>query len=61
MPAQVPLTLLQIRVPQGARERARDFFRTAEEEGEEMIRLPWRGQCGRAAAGCARATAALRC
>jgi hypothetical protein len=29
---------------------------------EEIIRLPWRGQCGRAAAGCcARAAAALRC
>jgi hypothetical protein len=26
-----------------------------------FIRLPWLGQCGRAAAGCARAAAALRC
>jgi hypothetical protein len=26
-----------------------------------MIRLPWRGQCGRAGAGCACAAAALRC
>jgi hypothetical protein len=32
-----------------------------EEEGEEFIRLPWRGQRGRAAAGCARIAAALRC
>jgi hypothetical protein len=31
------------------------------EEGEEMIHLPWRGQCGRAAAGCACAAAALHC
>jgi hypothetical protein len=29
-------------------------------EEEELIRLPWRGQCGRAAAGCARIAAALR-
>jgi hypothetical protein len=28
---------------------------------EEITPLPWRGQCGRAAAGCARAAAALRC
>jgi hypothetical protein len=26
-----------------------------------LIRLPWLGQCGRAADGCARAAAALRC
>jgi hypothetical protein len=26
-----------------------------------FIRLPWLGQCGRAAAGCARVAAALRC
>jgi hypothetical protein len=32
-----------------------------EEEEEKCQRLPWRGQCGRAAAGCARAAAALRC
>jgi hypothetical protein len=28
---------------------------------EEITHLPWRGQCGRAASGCARAPAALRC
>jgi hypothetical protein len=31
------------------------------ERKKEHIRLPWRGQCGRAAAGCAHAAAALRC
>jgi hypothetical protein len=30
-----------------------------EEEEEEIIRLPWRGQCGRAAAGSA--ALSLRC
>jgi hypothetical protein len=30
---------------------------SSEEEEEEIIRLPWRGLCGRAAAGCARAAA----
>jgi hypothetical protein len=32
-----------------------------EEEEEEFNRLPWLGQCGRAAAGCACTAAALRC
>jgi hypothetical protein len=32
-----------------------------EEEEEEIIRLPWRGQCGRAAAARARALCLLRC
>jgi hypothetical protein len=41
--------------------RAKIIRKLSEEEEEEIIRLPWRGQCGRAAAGCARAAAALRC
>jgi hypothetical protein len=32
-----------------------------EKEAEELIRLPWLGQSGRAAAGCACTAAALRC
>ena len=32
-----------------------------EEEEEEINRLPWLGQSGRAAAGCACTAAALRC
>jgi hypothetical protein len=32
-----------------------------EEEEEEINRLPWLGQSGRAAAGCACIAAALRC
>ena len=32
-----------------------------EEEEEEFNRLPWLGQSGRAAAGCACTAAALRC
>jgi len=32
-----------------------------DKEEVEIIRLPRRGQCGRAAAGCARIAAALRC
>jgi hypothetical protein len=32
-----------------------------EEEEEEFNRLPWLGQGGRAAAGCACTAAALRC
>jgi hypothetical protein len=32
-----------------------------EEEEEEINRLPWLGQGGRAAAGCACTAAALRC
>jgi hypothetical protein len=30
-------------------------------KSKRIARLPWRGQYGRAAAGCARAAAALRC
>jgi hypothetical protein len=37
------------------------FIFGGEEEEEEFIRLPWLGQVGRAAAGCACTAAALRC
>jgi hypothetical protein len=35
--------------------------RQEEEEEEEINRLPWLGQSGRAAAGCACTAAVLRC
>jgi hypothetical protein len=41
-------------------ERGVVIFYFAKKEGK-IIRLPWQGQCDRAAAGCARAAAALRC
>jgi hypothetical protein len=37
------------------------FLGGEEEEGGEFNRLPWLGQSGRAAAGCACTAAALRC
>jgi hypothetical protein len=37
------------------------IFFLAKEEEEEFNRLPWLGQSGRAAAGCACTAAALRC
>jgi hypothetical protein len=40
-------------------ERLTFFFKTEEEGEEGIIRLPWRGQCGRAAAGSA--SLSLRC
>jgi hypothetical protein len=37
------------------------FFPAEKNEEEEFIRLPWLGQSGRAADGCACTAAALRC
>jgi hypothetical protein len=45
----------------GVRGRYLDWVHARSAQEEELIRLPWRGQCGRAAAGCARTAAALRC
>jgi hypothetical protein len=42
-----------------AGQRNPDAFKEEEEEEEEIIRLPWRGQCGRAVAGSA--ALSLRC
>ena len=39
----------------------RKQWENEEEEEEEFNRLPWLGQSGRAAAGCACTAAALRC
>jgi hypothetical protein len=51
--------LFQHQAEDGKSHAGRNRKLSGEEEEEEIIRLPWRGQCGRAAAGSA--ALSLRC
>jgi hypothetical protein len=56
-----PLLWLDYAILEFAGQRSKNPRTQEEEEEEEINRLPWLGQSGRAAAGCACTAAALRC